>query len=265
LNDAELIHIAKTDHSFIITQIDMVGTHGQHGPSNDLELTMKNLCTRVVWVAQRSDRIAVNDYDNYTNWKDPYKPPLESTGLFMTPWYSSGIALDPSVSQRDILLESSIILDGKERFGYKQTQFFSGIQNYRHQDGRTTDLPGIYTYSFALSHSKGQPSGHINGSMFNKTVLRNTYIDPPLTTNSFPVQPQTCILRSTANNPKPTVVNLNAVSTTGQKLYKPEDVITIIRKTDANTLQYSYNVRAYVESYNFLRVLGGVANVVFSS
>jgi hypothetical protein len=33
LNDTELIHIAKTDHSFIIKQIDLVSTFGQHGPS----------------------------------------------------------------------------------------------------------------------------------------------------------------------------------------------------------------------------------------
>jgi hypothetical protein len=48
-------------------------------------------------------------------------------------------------------------------------------------------------------------------------------------------------------------------------LYSPESVVRIIRKTDAQTLQYTYNVRTYIESYNFLRVIGGIANVVFSS
>lgn len=267
LSDPELIHIAKTDHSFKITQIDMKGTHGQHGPSNDLELTMKNLCTRIVWVGQRLDREEVNDYDNYTNWTDPQKPPIDSGSLqFMTPWYSSGNAQSTNIRQRDILLESSLILDGKERFSTKSTDFFSKLQNYRHHTGRgLVDLPGVYAYSFALEHDTEQPSGHLNGSMFNKTILRNTYVEPPL--NAAPASSGTvvCILKSTASNPNPTVVNPNAMGSNGKKLYSADELVTVIRKSDAQTLEYSYNVRAYVESYNFLRVLGGIANVVFSS
>ena len=266
LNDAELIHIAKTDHSFIIKQLDIVSTFGQYGPSNDLELTLRNLCTRIVWVAQRSDVALQNQYDNYTNWENPRRPPLSSSGPGMTPWYSSGNALSTSVSQRDILLETSIILDGAERFNYKQTEFFSHIQNYRHQFGLSNvEFPGLYTYSFALEHIKTQPSGHINGSMFNKTVLRNSYIQPPLVPGTAGIT-QVCVLKSTALSNNPTiVVNPNALGANGKPLYNPDDLVTIVNKTDGQTLQYTYNVRAFTESYNFLRVLGGVANVVFSS
>lgn len=269
VTDTELAHIAKTDHAFKITQIDAKETYGQYGPSNDLELTMRNLCTRIVWMGQRSDRASQNDYDNYTNWEDSAKPPNTSANAgimgLLTPWYSSGTLMSSNVSQRDILLESSVILDGKERFGFKQTEFFSQIQNYRHNTGRSiNDLPGIYMYSFALDHNTDQPSGHLNGSMFNKTILRNTYIQPPLRVGSAPLA-TVCVLKSSLNSPNPTVVNANATGADGKKLYGPNDIVTIVRKGDAQTLQYSYNVRAYVESYNFLRVLGGIANVVFSS
>ena len=268
VTDAELAHIAKTDHSFMLTQIDMKPADGQYGPSNDLELVMRNLCTRVVWVAQRSDRVLLNDYDNYTNWEDPNQPPLDGTGIaFMTPWFSSGLSQGSNVSQRDILIESSIILDGKERFGIKQTEFFSHIQHYRHHAGATVnDIPGIYTYSFALDHDKGQPSGHINGSQFNKTILRNTYVQPPYSLTTTPTIQ--CILKSTAGNPNPTVVNPAAVDAFGNLLYTPDEVVTIVTKSsnsNASSFQYTYTVRAYVESYNFLRVIGGIANVVFSS
>lgn len=266
LNDAELSHIAKSDHSFKITQIDVKSVFGQYGASNDLELGLRNLCTRVVWVAQRSDRASQNDVDNYTNWVNPNKFPSSSFGSFMTSVFSSGSAITSSVSQRDILLESTIILDGKERFGNKQTQFFSQIQNYQHNQGRTIiDLPGVYSYSFSLDNSQIQPSGHINGSMFNRTILRNTYVQPPLalvlqgTTNTV------CVLKETALSTNPTTANRNTLGSDGKLLHSPNELVTIIRKSDAPTLQYSYNVRAYVESYNFLRVLGGVANVVFSS
>ena len=267
LSDAELIHVAKSQHSFIIPQLDVVSTMGQYGPSNDLELTMRNLATRIVWVAQRSDLVLNNDYDNYTNWKDADKSPLDSSTTFnMAPWYSSGTSQSTSESVRDILLESTIVLDGKERFSTKGTTFFSQMQPYRHHTGKSlTSIPGIYSYSFALDHGTHQPSGHLNGSMFNKTILRNTYVQPPT------VSPNTvtsvCILKSTAFNPNPTIIaNPNVTDPkTGKPLYSPEDVVRVITKSSAATLAYSYNVRAFVESYNFLRVMGGVASTVFSS
>ena len=257
VSDAEMAHIASTDHSYIVTQIDIREAQGQHGASNDLDLIMRNLCTRIIWVGQRSDRYLKNDFDNYTNWDNPYVPPLTGTTL-----YSSGNERQSGISTRDIVLESSVVIDGKERFAFKQSEFFRNIQNYRHHTGRTIlDLPGIYTYSFAAEHDKGQPSGHINGSQFNKTILRNTYVEPPLA-SVFGVSspPQVvCVLKSTANSPNPTLVNPADYAS------NPDQIVTIVRKTEANTLAYTYNVRAFVESYNFLRVIGGIANVVFSS
>ena len=263
LSDTELTHIASTDHSFLIHQVDVVERHSQYGPSNDLELAMRNLVTRVVWVGQRNDRHRFNDYDNYTNWPDAYNPPLELSLSYS----SSGAAQPIHITQKDILIESSLILDGKERLKTKQSEFFSNLENYRHHTGRTnTELYGIYSYSFASEHNSDQPSGHINGSMFNKTMLRNTYVQPALSAAPT-LSTSVCILKSTAGNANPTIVpNANAVNPqTGKPMYTKDELLTIIRKSDAQTLQYSFNIRAYVESYNFLRVLGGVANVVFSS
>lgn len=267
LSDAELTHVAKTDHSFIVRQVDMTQANGQYGASNDLELTMRNLCTRVVWVAQRNDRIALNDYDNYTNWSDAYTPPLTLDPTNITSAFSSGTLQQTNVTQKDILLESNVVLDGKDRFNAKQTEFFTTLPYYRHHTGGgTTTLPGINTYSFASDHHDQQPSGHINGSMFNRTVLRNTYVQPaysavPITSTSV------CILKSTAGSANPTIVlNPNITDpNTGKRLYSQDELLTVITKSNAQSFQYTYDVRAYVESYNFLRVLGGVANVVFSS
>lgn len=264
VSDAEMSHIASTDHSFMITQIDIREANGQYGPSNDLDLIMRNLCTRVVWVCQRTDRALNNDFDNYTNWANPYEPPLKLTSFVD---YTSGAQQLSSISIRDILLESSLIIDGKERFGFKQSEFFSNIQNYRHHTGLSTkDIPGIYTYSFALEHNSPQPTGHINGSQFNKTILRNTYVQPPLASayGIVSLPDELCVLKATANSPNPTPVDPNRMIN-GKLIHNGSDTVRIVRKTEANTLYYSYNVRAYVESYNFLRVMGGIANVVFSS
>ena len=275
VSDTELNYLARMDHSFIISQVDMTQADGQYGPSNDLELTMKNLVTRILWVFQRSDRINQNDPDNYTNWLNPYEFPPIPVGSI-----GSGPAIDSNVSQRDILLESTLMLDGQERFSPKQTLFFSGLQLYRFQTGNP--IVGVYEYSFALKNDPSQPSGSINGSMFNKTLLRNTLITPPAASGGGGGIPAggnavACILKSTAGSKNPVQVlpaqTRPSIGPNGEiipPLYGPEDVISIVTKTDAtgsplNSFQYTYSVRAYTESYNFLRITGGIGNVVFSS
>jgi len=265
VGDTEMAYLARTDHSFLISQIDMVQAEGQYGPSNDLELTMKNLVTRIVWLAQRSDRILQNDPDNYTNWEDANKAPFVPGSLG---WHTSGLLQPANVSVRDILLESTLMLDGQERFSPKQSLFFSGLQAYRQQTGNP--FPGLYEYSFAIDNDAVQPSGHINGSMFNKTLLRNTFVLPPYTDGVADGTgiTQVCVLKSTASSANPVVipdVNIKDPNT-GKLIYGPEDIVTIVRKAaNGPTYKYTYTVRAYVQSYNFLRILGGLGNVVFSS
>ena len=267
LSDGEHVHIAKNEHSFIINQLDIQEANGQYGPTNDVPVLMKNLCTQLVWIAQRSDRYLYNDYDNYTNWDSIYRPPPNANPnqLQSTFFLSSGAAMNTNISQRDILLQSNLVLDGKDRFSPKPTEFFSQIENYRHHTGKTiTGIPGIYSYSFALDHHTGQPSGHINGSMFNRPILRNSYVQPAYTL-ALETSNVVCVVKSTANNANPTIVNPNAVDRNGQLVYKPSELVTIVRKQDAQTYLYTYNVRIFVESYNYLRVIGGVASLVFSS
>jgi hypothetical protein len=268
VSDVELAYLARTDHSFIFPQIDMVIAEGQYGPANDIELTMKNLCTRIVFVSQRNDRISANDFDNYTNWPSALAP-FSPSGLG---WYTSGLSQPANVSGRDILLESTLLLDCQERFAPKQTGFFDGLQMYRHQTGNP--MPGIYEYSFALDNDPNQPSGSLNGSMFNKTILRNTYILPPYSIAAQGINPATgqpigliCVLKSTASSANPVVVNPNATDIYGRLIYKPGEVVTILNKNAVNnqTFQYTYTTRVYVQSYNFLRIIGGISSVVFSS
>ena len=253
VSDEEGAYIARTDHSFLIKQIDVKASGKQYGSSNDLELVMRNLCTRIVFVFQRDD--LQNQPDNYTNWPDVNAQPNTLNDL-----YSSGSLLASNVSRRDILLESSVILDTQERFATKQVEFFRDIQPYRYSTGNS--ISGVYLYSFQLDNSD-QPSGSLNGSMFNRTILRNTLISPPYTTsvqNGSGIT-SVCVLKSTVNNPNPTII---PPGTEGN--YSPDQVVTIITKSPNTTVyQYTYNVRAYTESYNFLRIIGGIGNVVFSS
>jgi hypothetical protein len=79
-----------------------------------------------------------------------------------------------------------------------------------------------------------------------------------------------CVLRSTVFNQNPTIIpaaNLNLINpSTGQLLYQPSDVVTVIQSSTGTLLfSYTYDVITYVESYNFIRIVSGLANLVFAS
>jgi len=262
LGDAEVVQLAKSDNSFKIKELRRVVVPGLYGAGNDVELTLVNLCTRIVWVAQRSDVIANNELDNYSNHsRIPYGP-YQNRSL-MSPWYSSGFAIGQNQSATDIMIDAVVVLDGAERFNAKTFDFFKYLENYRHHNGNVSILPGIYTYSFALEHDTPQPSGQLNGSMFNKTLLRLTLQEPPLTENQT-ILPG-CILKSTALSAVPVSVTNQTPGDVVGKGLRPDQVISTITRTVGALRPYTYTVSAFVESYNFLRITRGIANVVFSS
>jgi len=251
LSDPEMVHLAKSDNSILFRNLSVVTVPGLYGAGNDIELGLRNLCTRIIWVAQRSDVRENNGYDNYTNTYSYTPPPFFASP---SPWYSSGPAITPSRSANNIIVNGNIILDGAERFTTKPYDFFSNLQNYKHQTG--IPLIGVSQYSFALDHSP-QPSGHVNGSMFNKTILRLNMQLPPFVIQPS-ILPGVCTVKSTVLSNNPVPIRPGAVA-------GPNEVLNIITKPDLQVYQYTYTVRAFVESYNFLRITRGVANVVFSS
>jgi len=257
LSDAEVVQLAKSDNAFIFKETRLVQQDGVYGAGNDIELTMANLVTQIVWVGQRSDVIANNGVDNYTNWVNS-TPPISAFGK-ITQAFSSGTVLGNNVSDRDIIVNSTLILDGTEREQTRSNLFYSSLEQYSHYKGLF--LPGMYAYSFAAEHEK-QPSGHLNGSMFNQTILRITAQDPPVPTyNGLAIEGTVvplCVLRSTALDKRPVPVT----STVG---LNPDQVISIVNKPDSVVRAYTYSVRVYIESYNFLRITRGIGNVVFSS
>lgn len=268
LTEMEMGQLASADQTYLIKNVNYVSAEGQYGPNSDLLLPMFNLVTRIVFVAQRSDKLLVNDRDNYTNWMNPNRAPFTpiSTDI-QNSLYSSGQLQITSAFPRDSMTDSVLLLDGKERFTTKPTGFFSLLQMYKHATGAPPMLPGMYMYSFALDHDSYQPSGALNGSMFNKVVLRMTLLQPlpamnPTTGVPTATQSIVCILRSTAFSPNPTVIPAGNVG-----LYTPDQLLTVVQTAGGDNVifTFTYHIAAYVESINFLRVVSGLANLVFAS
>ena len=262
LTEMEMNQLARADQTFLIKTVRYAGKEGQFGGNSDIEIPMFNLVTRIVFAAQRNDRIAANDWDNYTNWTDPKRSPWNAISSDVdTALYSTGQQQVSSVFPRSAVIDGVLLLDGKERFQTKPFPFFSLLQMYRHTTGEVPkELPGVFMYSFALDHDSYQPSGAINGSMFNKIILRLTLQQPLPQTTTTTNTSIVCVLKSTVFSANPTIVPAAQVS-----LYDPSDLVTVVQTNDNIIFVYTYTVGVYVESTNFLRIVSGLGNLVFAS
>jgi hypothetical protein len=265
LTEVEMNQLARADQTFLIKTVKYVNKEGQFGGNTDLEIPMFNLVTRIVFGTQRSDRILVNDWDNYTNWTNPNRAPWTPISSDVdTSLYSTGQQQVTSVYPKSSIIDGVILFDGKERIATKPFPFFSLQQMYRHVTGQPPfSLPGIYQYSFALDHDQYQPSGAANGSMFNRTILRLTLQTPlPLsvTTDGAPTSTIVCVLKSTVFSPNPTIVPAAQIP-----LYDPSELVTVVQTNDNVVFTFTYNVGVYVEAINFLRIVSGLGSLVFAS
>jgi hypothetical protein len=271
LTDMEMNQLATADQTFLLKQVRHVIKEGQFGANTDLEIPMFNMVTRIVFTAQRSDKQKTNDWDNYTNWtssnRAPFSASTSTTGDLL---YSSGQYQITSVSPRDAIVDGQLMFDGNERFKTKPKTYFSLLQQYRHITGeQPSTLPGVYMYSFALNHDQYQPSGALNGSMFNKVVLRVSLQQPLPVSVVSAAQGVVCILKSTALSQNPVIIPPGDLlpQADGSYLYTPDQVISIVPSVANNNIifSYTYTVGVYVESINYLRIVSGLANLVFAS
>lgn len=270
LTDMEMNQLAAADQTFLLKQVSYKVTEGQYGANSDIVVPMFNMVTRIVFAAQRSDRQLTNDWDNYTNWVNPNRAPFSaSTTKVGDMLYSSGQYQISSVSPRDVVTDGTLLLDGNERFAAKPTQYFSLLQQYKHTTGeQPSGLPGLYMYSFALNHDHYQPSGAMNASMFNKVVLRVSLQQPlPLATGEGS-QSMVCILKSTALSQTPLVISdPQAKNSDGSYLYPQDQLLSVVQTVANNNIifSYTYSVGVYVEAINYLRIVSGLANLVFAN
>jgi hypothetical protein len=272
----EMNQLATADQTFLVKQIRHVVKEGQYGANSDLEIPMFNMVTRIVFAAHRSDKLITNDWDNYTNWTNSNRAPFSgittSVGDLL---YSSGQYQISSVYPREVITDGILLLDGNQRFATKPTQYFSLLQQYKHTTGeQPATLPGIYMYSFGLNNDQYQPSGALNASMFNKAVLRVSLQQPLPTAVGAGAQSIVCILKSTALSQNPVVISdpfarnpPTPGNPEGSLIYPQDQLLSVVQTVANNNIifSYTYSVGVYVESINYLRIVSGLANLVFAN
>ena len=73
-------------------------------------------------------------------------------------------------TEKNILKEATILLNGFEIFKTRKADFFKNIQAYEHEYKRT--VPGVYSYSFSLLPRQFQPSGACDMSRVKQPQLQ---------------------------------------------------------------------------------------------
>ena len=225
---------------------------------------------------QRSDINLRNQWSNYTNWPYNYLPSdvipapaslaeaaadyvgITSFGCGLPP-YSAGFApgYNPVTSglngyfitqpfnvenQRDILMNMSILLDGK----YRETTLDAGVYNYIEKYVRTkgNGPDGLYCYNFCIDTNpfNTQPSGALNTSKFSNVQFEFTTYYPKnnpdaqfLTICDTAVDPVT-------NTPIPIGVN----------------------KPIWRIYEYNYNLVILEERFNVVTFMSGNAGLMYA-
>jgi hypothetical protein len=227
------------------------------------------MVTSWIFLFQRSDVNARNEWSNFTNWSYDYLPfdvqllapymeispcmgPFDFHGPCSVPEGEGlGYGLNPSgaqtglygsgasraENQRDILVRLGILFDGTVREEERPAEMYRYDQQYLTSPGRG-DLQGMYCYNFCLNTSPFvvQPSGAVNLSKYSKVELTFATITPP--------------------------VNPDASFTV---LCDPETGATIATSKSLFSLyNYTYNLLVVEERYNVLIFSGGNAALMFA-
>lgn len=176
LSKTERDYMAKNPLDYVVRRVQRREFQGINSRSRLSLDDQHGLATRIVWWARRPDSLPErNDWENMTNWIDPYVAPrLDGTGVAAT-LGNSGVNI--ATSQREIIRTAKLILGGEDFTEDKTGKFYSTVQLYERCNG--LGHPGLYIMSFELGHQNAQPTGTLNMSFYRKITL-DTDVYPPI-------------------------------------------------------------------------------------
>jgi len=225
LDKEERRRFAKTTHEYLITQTYLSQHLGVIG-SKSLELKLHHPVKQLIWTTKRSDVSSRNDWTNYSNW----------TNEDLDPFTVSYLAL---IKENNNNLETnSLEIPNKSNMQYYQNQIlkkarllFNGEERIRYQDFEFFNYLQPYEYSI-------------------RSPKTGIYV------YSFSIEKDLFQPSGSCNMSRINRIQLEI-----------ECVPTPRRISDNETLQYLYgfNVDVYAVNYNVLRIMAGMAGLVFSN
>lgn len=170
--------------------------------SGDVKINLSNFnhpVKELIWVNQRIDALAKNQWNNFTDTMFVYTNPNDNESLVLTEdelinllnisGDSPSTDLISSVLQTNFgnivdgnnpVVSAEIKMNGTSRFDRISGRFFNLVQPYQYHT--STPVSGVNVYSFAINPEEHQPSGTANFSRFDNAELLMTLVQPKGTT-----------------------------------------------------------------------------------
>lgn len=151
LDDVERNKFVRTNHEYLIEQIQFNQEIGISSPNLKQNLALEHPCKSMYWVAQLDSLVGpgtINDRFNYTT------SPINCDSLIDQK--------QTKVCGQNLLKRAKLVLNGRDRFGERFASYFNLVEPYQHHyRGPKT---GINMYSFSLYPENHQPSATANMS-----------------------------------------------------------------------------------------------------
>ena len=165
LEEDERKIFSKNNLQYLITQIQVSPRSLDNNYlDQQIDFSFNHLVTELIWVIQNGNLLKLRPYGG-NEWFN-----------FSTKAYENGrmVGSDP-------MIESKFVIEGQDLTEYKENKYYKTVVPYQ----RHTNTPNnfIYVYSFSLHPEEYQPSGSINFSRIDNSVLDlklNSEIENPI-------------------------------------------------------------------------------------
>mgnify|MGYP005991394113 FL=1 len=238
LSEEEKIAFASKDQRYLFKEIH-TNKFNKIANTNKVDIKTQGMISNFMFYLQRDDVSKRNEWSNYTNWEYewiPY-PFVKPTNTMYGDLNNNLIRVTGKYKEKntkDILIDWSLVLDGKYRENTQKEGILKYIESYNHSLGDKCE--GLYNYNFCLNTNPSdiQPSGAMNMNNFNSIEFELTSITPPLSDN-------------------PNFYNIcNEDGTVG------------FRKEGTSIYDYTFDLTVYEERYNILIFKSGNAGLSYS-
>ena len=199
LDEKERTRFSGVEHQYLIETTRKIHSTGHTNFAN-IKLELQHPTKKIIWVGKRNDADERNDWNNYTNWIYEDIPPFRTENyqtiynygknynneyFYPDPNDSSQNWQNYTYLKKDIINNAKLILNGMDRFDYKDNKYFQYAQPLQHFK-KSFNKDGIFLYSFSLNPEKHQPSGSCNMSRINKISIQFEINNPPIKSNINP-------------------------------------------------------------------------------
>jgi len=182
LDTDERRRFAQLSHEYLIEQVQTTGIVAAGGSTPQVKINFNHPCKEFVWYVQQPSMVGSGSSNNWTNYTTgtagaKYSYISSSTGSIV-PALAGTSTNDYTLNTNVVnpVIDATIYLNNQERFRVRYGDYFNLVQPFQHHT-RIPSNRGINVYSFALKPEEHQPSGSLNLSRIDNTVLQLTLVN----------------------------------------------------------------------------------------